>query len=48
MPTVGILVLGSPPPETFLRLLSGGLRALGYVESQNIKFDIRSAELRFI
>ena len=46
MPTVGILVMGSPPPEAFLSLLFGGLRTLGYVENQNIKFDIQSAEGR--
>lgn len=43
MPTVGILLLGTPPPETLLGPLSGALQVLGHVEGRNVKFDIRNA-----
>jgi putative ABC transport system substrate-binding protein len=42
--TVGILVLGAPPPERFLNSLRDGLRILGYTEGQNIRLEVRSAE----
>jgi putative tryptophan/tyrosine transport system substrate-binding protein len=44
VPTVGVLVLGSPPPEEFFRALRDGLREVGYTEDRNIKLEIRSAE----
>src|ERR1700692_1706147 len=44
MPTVGALVIGNINPEEFWRLFRQGLRDLGYVEGQNIRFEFRSAE----
>ena len=43
-PTVGALVLGSTDPEQFWREFRQGLRDLGYVEGQNIRFEFRSAQ----
>jgi putative ABC transport system substrate-binding protein len=44
MPTVGALVIGNINPEQFWREFREGLRDLGYVEGQNIRFEFRSAE----
>jgi putative tryptophan/tyrosine transport system substrate-binding protein len=44
VPTVGVLVIGDISPEEFWRELRQGLRDLGYVEGQNIRFEFRSAE----
>src|SRR3954453_21530558 len=44
MPTVGALVIGNVNPEQFWREFRQGLRDLGYVEGQNIRFEFRSAE----
>ena len=44
MPTVGALVIGNINPEQFWREFRQGLRDLGYVEGQNIRFEFRSAE----
>src|SRR5580692_4966056 len=44
MPTVGALVIGNINPERFWREFRQGLRDLGYVEGQNIRFEFRSAE----
>jgi putative tryptophan/tyrosine transport system substrate-binding protein len=44
LPTVGALVLGSTDPEQFWREFRQGLRELGYVEGQNIRFEFRSAQ----
>ena len=44
LPTVGALVLGSTDPEQFWRAFRQGLRDLGYVEGQNIRFEFRSAQ----
>jgi putative tryptophan/tyrosine transport system substrate-binding protein len=44
LPTVGALVLGSTDPEQFWRDFRQGLRELGYVEGQNIRFEFRSAQ----
>jgi putative ABC transport system substrate-binding protein len=44
LPTVGALVLGSTDPEQFWRDFRQGLRELGYVERQNIRFEFRSAQ----
>jgi putative ABC transport system substrate-binding protein len=46
VPTIGVLVLGNPPPESFLQALRGGLQSFGYIEGVNIRFEIRSAEGR--
>jgi putative ABC transport system substrate-binding protein len=40
---IGVLVLGNPDPEPFLKTFRAGLREIGYVEGDNIQFDIRSA-----
>jgi len=44
LPTVGALILGSTDPEQFWREFRQGLRDLGYVEGQNIRFEFRSAQ----
>src|SRR3984893_4313513 len=44
MPTVGTLVIGKTNPEQFWREFRQGLRDLGYVEGQSIRFEFRSAE----
>ena len=44
MPTVGALVIGNINPEQFWREFRQGLRDLGYVEGQNIRFEFRSAQ----
>src|ERR1700756_3648032 len=44
MPTVGALVIGNISPEEFWREFRQGLRDLGYIEGQNIRFEFRSAE----
>jgi len=41
---VGVLVLGNPDPEPFMKELREGLRELGYVEGQNIQLELRSAK----
>lgn len=43
MPTVGMLALGNPVPEAFFNGVLEGLKALAYVDRQNIRFEIRSA-----
>jgi putative ABC transport system substrate-binding protein len=43
VPTIGVLVLGSPPPEPFIQALREGLREAGYVEGRNIRLEVRSA-----
>jgi putative ABC transport system substrate-binding protein len=42
--TVGVLVVGVPDPNAFLKAFREGLRETGYSEGQNIQLDIRSAE----
>jgi putative tryptophan/tyrosine transport system substrate-binding protein len=44
VPTIGALVIGNIDPEQFWREFRLGLRDLGYVEGQNIRFEFRSAE----
>jgi putative tryptophan/tyrosine transport system substrate-binding protein len=43
VPTIGALVIGNINPEQFWREFRQGLRDLGYVEGQNIRFEFRSA-----
>jgi ABC-type uncharacterized transport system substrate-binding protein len=43
-PTVGVLVVGSPGSEQFWRLFRNGMRELGYIEGQNIRYEFRSDE----
>src|ERR1700756_2133442 len=42
-PTIGALVIGNTNPEQFWREFRQGLRDLGYIEGQNIRFEFRSA-----
>jgi putative ABC transport system substrate-binding protein len=42
--TIGILALGNPNPARFLKEFRAALTELGYVEGQNIKLEVRSAE----
>jgi putative ABC transport system substrate-binding protein len=42
MPTIGVLVVQSLGWEQFLRLFKESLGTLGYVEGQNIRFELRS------
>jgi putative tryptophan/tyrosine transport system substrate-binding protein len=44
VPLIGVLVTGNTDPAQFWRLFRQGLRDLGYVEGQNIRFEFRSAE----
>jgi putative ABC transport system substrate-binding protein len=44
MPSIGVLVLGSPDPAPFLKALREGLRDLRYTEGQNFRLEIRSAD----
>ena len=44
VPTVGVLVVGAPGSEQFWRLFREGMRELGYIEGQNIRFESRSDE----
>jgi putative tryptophan/tyrosine transport system substrate-binding protein len=44
LPTIGVLVLGSPPPEAFLQALRDELQGVGYTEGHNIRLEIRSAQ----
>jgi putative ABC transport system substrate-binding protein len=43
VPVIGVLVLGNPPPEPFLKALHEGLRDAGYVGGQNLRIEIRDA-----
>jgi putative ABC transport system substrate-binding protein len=40
---IGVLVLGSPTPELFLKELRQGLESLGHVEGRTIRLEIRNA-----
>jgi putative ABC transport system substrate-binding protein len=43
-PVIGVLALGNPPPEGFLKALRAGLQHVGYTEERNIRLEIRIAE----
>jgi putative ABC transport system substrate-binding protein len=43
---VGVLLLGNPPPEPFLKTLRNELRDAGYVEGSTLRVEIRNAEGR--
>jgi len=43
MPRIGVLALGNPNPEIFLKEFREGLRELGYIEGQSIHLELRSA-----
>ena len=42
LPTIGVLVVGAPSSEKFWRLFRDGMRELGYIEGQNVRFEFRS------
>src|SRR4051812_10005115 len=42
LPTVGVLALGNPPVEPFLKGLAEGLRAAGYGEDR-IRLEVQTA-----
>ena len=44
MPTVGILLVASGPTEGPAHAVREGLRELGYVDGQNIRIEVRSAQ----
>ena len=43
VPRIGILALGNPNPQQFMKSFREGMRDLGYVEGQNVQFEFRSA-----
>jgi putative ABC transport system substrate-binding protein len=43
VPTVGVLALGNPPIEPFVKGLRDGLQAVGYSEDRSFRLEIRSA-----
>jgi ABC-type uncharacterized transport system substrate-binding protein len=43
IPTIGMLALGRPDPDPFLKGIREGLQTLGYVGGQNIRLEFRSA-----
>jgi putative ABC transport system substrate-binding protein len=42
-PRIGILALGNPDPQIFVKEFREALRELGYIEGQNILLELRSA-----
>ena len=42
MPTIGVLVVGSPASERFWRLFQQDMRELGYTEGKNVRYQFRS------
>ncbi len=42
LPTVGVLVVGSPGSETFWRYFRESMRGMGYVEGQTVHYEFRS------
>jgi putative ABC transport system substrate-binding protein len=44
VPTIGVLVVGSPASERFWQLFREDMRKLGYVEGKNIRYEFRSDE----
>jgi putative tryptophan/tyrosine transport system substrate-binding protein len=40
---IGVLVLGAPDPEQFLRAMREALQKIGYIQGQNIRLEVRSA-----
>jgi putative tryptophan/tyrosine transport system substrate-binding protein len=42
VPTIGVLVVGSPASERFWRLFREDMRELGYLEGQNVRYEFRS------
>src|SRR5215813_8032077 len=44
MPIIGILLTGNPDPEVFLKGFRDALRDSGYIDGQNCRLVVRSAE----
>jgi putative ABC transport system substrate-binding protein len=44
VPTIGVLVVGSPGSEKFWRLFRDSMRELGYIEGQSVRYEFRSDE----
>ena len=44
MPTIGVLVVGSPGSDRFWRLFQESMRDLGYIDGQNVRYEFRSDE----
>jgi len=42
IPTIGVLVVGSPASERFWRLFQQDMRELGYTEGKNVRYQFRS------
>ncbi|MBR0714856.1 ABC transporter substrate-binding protein [Bradyrhizobium liaoningense] len=42
VPTIGVLVVGSPASERFWRLFQQDMRELGYIEGRNVQYQFRS------
>src|SRR5437899_1352916 len=42
VPTVGVLVVGSPSSEKFWQIFREALRELGYVKGKTVRFEFRS------
>lgn len=42
VPTIGVLVVGSPASERFWRLFQQDMRELGYTEGRNVRYQFRS------
>lgn len=42
IPTIGVLVVGSPASERFWRLFQQDMRDLGYIEGKNVRYQFRS------
>jgi putative ABC transport system substrate-binding protein len=42
VPTIGVLVVGSPGSEQFWRLFREVMQDMGYIEGQNIRYEFRS------
>jgi ABC-type uncharacterized transport system substrate-binding protein len=42
VPTIGVLVVGSPASERFWRLFQQDMRELGYIEGKNVRYEFRS------
>jgi putative ABC transport system substrate-binding protein len=42
VPTIGVLVVGAPSSDKFWRLFRDGMRDLGYIEGQSVRYEFRS------
>lgn len=42
VPTIGVLVVGSPASERFWQLFQQDMRELGYIEGRNVRYQFRS------